>query len=185
MKIIGIDQSINSTGICVRQDSKTRYYIVHADSSLSKKARQFFEDHPKSWFKHLYYPKQQPVKTSSYSDKEQAKAFNISAIGNLIEQIIKKEKPDLVQLEGVSYSSNGNVVDLAGLNYVIRYILTRHQIPFKVISPSELKKRATGNGSAEKAEMIYVWLACDPKMREFESCKIDDVADAYFLTLTE
>ena len=39
-----------------------------------------------------------------------------------------------------------------------------------------------GNGNATKEEMVYLWFKCDKKMEAYKHLKVDDLADAYFLT---
>jgi crossover junction endodeoxyribonuclease RuvC len=66
----------------------------------------------------------------------------------------KGNDADLVALEGFSYGSKGRAVfDIAGLGWVVRLDLHRHGIPYADVSPSSLKKYATGNGNAGKPLM--------------------------------
>ena len=46
----------------------------------------------------------------------------------------------------------------------------------------DLKKRATGNGGADKDEMVWAWRQCDPKIKDVTDIKVDDLADAFFLS---
>lgn len=183
MKILGIDPSLNSTGICLVEDGKAPKYflIVSTNKYKSKKTQDFI-----SGFKHkrlsvFLYNTQEPL-TNSYSDKETAKTYNIISIKNALQNIIKKCKPDAAIMEGVSYGSSGAVADLAGLNYLFRSILYDCSVPLTVVSPNENKKNATGNGAANKEEMIYAWHQCDVIYKDIDKCiKTDDLADAYFL----
>lgn len=136
--------------------------------------------------KYIIYDKQ-VTNSKLYSEKESAKSFNINVISDSIELIIKKEKPDLVFIEGISYGSTGSaaLVDLSGLNFAIRRVLYKLKTKFIVVAPTEVKKNACGNGAAHKDEMIYAWEACDKRLKKYrEQLKFDDLADAYFLAKT-
>lgn len=173
---IGLDLSINSTGICINKDGKCKYYIIA--SKLTKKQQEF--DHK---YVHLIqYDKLQPE--GEYNVKETIKTNNINNIVLEIEKIIKKYKPDQVKIEGISFGSTGSaaLIDLSGLNYMVRKMLIDNNIPFNIISPSQNKKFATGNGSAEKDVMIDAWKRLDKNISNITEIKIDDLADAYFLS---
>lgn len=184
-KIIGIDPSINSTGVCVislnNTKKNTKYYLIQPDNYLSKKKTESFESITKKYLIRYTYTKLS--NEGSYSQKEYNKSLNILSIINNLKVILKKEKPSHAYMEGVSYGSIGSaaLVDLSGLNFCIRCLLDSLKIPFTIVSPTELKKFTTGNGAAQKDEMIYCWLNCDSKMTIYSDFKIDDCADAYFL----
>ena len=174
MTTIGIDQSINSTGICVCEDGDNIYYNI-----VSKMTRTLknFSKAPTFNLNIISYEKSEPG--DNYTSKEVAKTKNIYNIVHIIENIIKYHTPDKLILEGVSYASNGSVVDLAGLNYAIRMIAMKYNIEIIVIPPTTLKKSAISNGQATKDMMIDAW-------KRIENIgdvpiKIDDLADAYFL----
>ena len=179
MKIIGLDLSINSTGICIytKSDSKAtnKYLIISVKDT--KKLREF--SHKKITIE--IYDKKDVSNATDYSSRESVKSYNIYSISKCIEKVIKKEKPDLCIIEGISYSSSGAIADLAGLNYMIRYILEENSIPFKILSPMQNKKLATGNGGADKDLMIDAWKRLDKSISDIKSIKIDDLADAFFL----
>ena len=119
-----------------------------------------------------------------YESKEAAKTLNIFDICEIIDWIFETEKPTCICMEGISYGSAGSasLVDLAGLNYCIRVTALRREIPFHIVSPMSLKKEATGNGGASKEEMVWAWKYCDPNIVKIKEIKIDDLADAFFLS---
>jgi Holliday junction resolvasome RuvABC endonuclease subunit len=62
--------------------------------------------------------------------------------------------PALIVIEGPSYGSKSNTAhQLAGLWWLIYDALTRASHPLAVITPGELKKYATGKGTADKTAM--------------------------------
>lgn len=188
MKTIGLDLSINSTGICVcRNDKPIKYYVIASDVMSKKNQAIASEIDKKLPLKYYIYSKQKPI-SDLYEDKENAKTSNINNIASILNDILKAEKPDHAYIEGISYGSVGSaaLADLAGLNFVIRWVLENRHIPFTIVSPTNNKKNACGNGSADKDEMIYAWEACDNRLKEYRSqLKFDDLADAYFLARTK
>ena len=58
----------------------------------------------------------------------------------------------------------------------------RYGLRMVIVSPTSLKTRATGNGGAEKKEMIWAWKQCDKNIANVTEIKIDDLADAFFLS---
>ena len=65
---------------------------------------------------------------------------------------------------------------------MVRYMLTSLGIPFTIISPTSNKKNATGNGNADKDMMIDAWRRLDHSISDIQDIKIDDLADAFFLS---
>ena len=178
--IIGIDPSINSTGVCINKDGNYTYYII--TSYMTKKMKAF--SHPNIHF--LPYDKQAPSSDSDSSTKEYTKTINIYTICNHLSNILEQYKPDKVNIEGVSYGSVGSaaLVDLSGLNFTIRHICLAKGIDFQVISPTSNKKSFTGNGQADKSVMIDSWKRLDSNITNIDSSiKIDDLADAFALSV--
>ena len=173
MKVIGLDLSINSTGVCVKNDDKYCYYIIVP--KLTKKQQNL---NHKS-LKYLVYEKLESGET--YEEKEYSKSQSIYNIAKQIFKVIKAYKPDLAVIEGISYGSgSGHVADLAGLNFIVRSMLLEQKIPFKIVSPMTNKKFAVGNGGAAKDVIVDSFIHCQPQFKNMQ-VKIDDIADAYFL----
>jgi Holliday junction resolvasome RuvABC endonuclease subunit len=86
-----------------------------------------------------------------------------------------------VAMEAPSFMSKGKVSQLAMLSGAIYYFLLVNDIPVELVTPSRLKKFATGNGRATKEDMFQ---SAPPEVRATVSSKykkVDDVIDAYFL----
>jgi Holliday junction resolvasome RuvABC endonuclease subunit len=83
----------------------------------------------------------------------------------------------LACVEGYSFASKGSsMTDLAELRGVILNVLFRNDVPVDIIAPPTLKKIATGNGRAEKDEMIR------KARRKWKRCPDNDnVADGFWL----
>lgn len=179
MTTIGIDPSLNSTGICINRNGKCKYYII--TSKMTKKMLSFSNQ----YITYSPYIKQDTnKKENEYTQVEYNKAQNIYNICKNIEAIIKEEHPNKVYIEGISYGSLGSaaLVDLSGLNFAIRNTLLDNEIEFEVVSPSQNKKFATGNGAADKELMVFSWLKIEKHLANITEIKIDDLADAYFLS---
>lgn len=178
MITIGIDPSINCTGVCVHEsDTNThKYYMIVGKTT--KKMESFQHDH----IDILNYHKLETNK-GEYQDKEFNKSTNIHRICSLIEYILDVFNPDLVQMEGVSYGSVGSaaLVDLAGLNFAIRMVLMKRNLEFNILAPTSVKKFAVGNGSAEKDVLIASWKKLDRHITDITDIKVDDLADSYFI----
>lgn len=178
MIIIGIDPSINCTGICIYNsltNNHTYYMIV---SKCTKKMREFAADNV-----HIIEYNRQESNKGEYQVKEFNKSNNIYSICTIIRDLIQLYEPDLVQMEGVSYGSRGSaaLVDLAGLNFAIRMTILREDIPFNILAPTSVKKFAVGNGGAEKDVMIASWKKLDKNITNITDIKVDDLADSYFI----
>ena len=84
---------------------------------------------------------------------------------------------DMIAVEGFSYGSRGRGIGFQfGLGYALRIELYKRSIPFLIVTPSQVKKYATGKGNASKDNMIL------PIYRNwgFEHDS-DNVRDAYVL----
>lgn len=184
---IGIDPSINSTGIVIQKENQILFYIVKPNK-LSKKEAEI--EKKVSNFKYVLYNK---IDLSKYKDKnyleEQKKTENLLSISNTIKNIINSNinKTDVVYIveEGISYGSSirtKSVFDLAGLNYLIRSIFfnSNKNTIFFIGTPSEIKKFATGKGNANKEMMKKCFAGIFPEITKIQ--KYDDLADAYFMS---
>lgn len=184
---IGIDPSVNSTGITIINDNNyCQFFIVH-ENKFTKKEKNAALDYC-DIFHYCPYLKEHVADTNNANERELAKAHNLSNIANTIlnkiEEVIRQIKTidniDSVTIciEGISYGSikSSAVMDLAGLNYLIRDRLSNYVL--LVTPPAEIKKFATGQGNANKNLMILTFKETFP---DFELPKIDDVCDSYFM----
>lgn len=191
---IGIDQSINSTGITIQKFDEEvlldkKFYIIH-NSKLTKK--EIAAEEALNNFEYILYDKLEKANSSSNSEYEAFKmrnAINISE--NIIDLIIRNiNKLDKVYIgiEGISFNSTQtkSLIDLAGLSYIIRYNIFKffnshkdNQGELIIFTPGEIKKFATGNGNAKKESMISLFNAMHNELRIIP--KIDDLADSYWI----
>lgn len=176
--VIGIDPSINCTGICVWDEGVNTHTYHMIVSKMTKKMKNFQHGH-------LFIVPYEKIDTKNmgYSDKESAKFHNIYEIVKLVQVVIREKNPSLVIMEGVSYGSMGSaaIVDLCFLNSALRMMLKQNNIPFEIVSPTSLKKFACSNGQAEKDVIVDAWRRLDPRISDINNIKVDDLADSYFL----
>lgn len=185
---IGIDPSINSTGMTIRTDTGfCRFFIIKGDK-LTKKEKNAQSDNSEI-FEYCLYQKENIKDTNNAHERELAKAHNLSTIAdtiyNIIEELLQKFRKTstidsvTICMEGISYGSihSAAVMDLAGLNYLIRDRLHHHTVvgTLLVTPPAEVKRFYTGSGNANKQLMISTFKGSFP---DFDLPKIDDVCDS-------
>ena len=185
---IGIDPSINSTGMTIRTDTGfCRFFIIKGDK-LTKKEKNAQSDNSEI-FEYCLYQKENVKDTNNAHERELAKAHNLSTIAdtiyNIIEELLQQFRKTstidsvTICMEGISYGSihSAAVMDLAGLNYLIRDRLHHHTVvgTLLVTPPAEIKKFFTGDGTAKKLVIINCFKQLYPN---FNLPKIDDVCDS-------
>lgn len=157
-KIIGLDLSINNTGVYL---SNGEYYII--TSKMTKEMSKCMD-----------------VNIIDYEKTDNINK-NLEQISDIIMYIIEKYRPDLVVIEDVSMGStfSRSLIDLTGLNYWVRALLTNNNIKFITVPPTKWKKEMIGNGQATKDLIIDAWKRITKNNISIK--KVDDIADAYFL----
>lgn len=185
---IGIDPSINSTGMTIRTDTGfCRFFIIKGDK-LTKKEKNAQSDNSEI-FEYCLYQKENVKDTNNAHERELAKAHNLSTIAdtiyNIIEELLQQFRKTstidsvTICMEGISYGSihSAAVMDLAGLNYLIRDRLHHHTVvgTLLVTPPAEVKRFYTGSGNANKQLMISTFKGSFP---DFNLPKLDDIADS-------
>lgn len=194
---VGIDQSINSTGVTIQCNGTEHFYIIKGTKLTSKenKAHTTYDN-----FEYVLYNKEDVKDTKNNHEAELIKTKNLIRISRTIVGIIsyyvkQYNKCNVyVCMEGISYQSaqTKSIMDLAGLNYIIRYDLLKYFTAIQeaiahienyqliVATPGEIKKFASGNGSAKKEIMIKLFETSHPNL--YLIPKIDDVADSYWMS---
>lgn len=157
-KIIGLDLSINSTGI---YSSDGKYHII--TSKMTKEMS-----------------KCEGVDIFEYNKVDDINK-NLEQIGDYILYVVEKFKPNLIVIEDVAMGAtfSRSLIDLTGLNYWVRCLLMKNNIRFITVPPTKWKKELIGNGQATKDLIIDAWRRITKNNIKLK--KIDDIADAYFL----
>lgn len=75
-------------------------------------------------------------------------------LGQELEKIIKKYKPDIAAVEKIFFFKNQKTaLQVAEARGIILYLATSHNIPVKEFTPLEIKIALTGYGRAEKMQV--------------------------------
>lgn len=185
---IGIDPSINSTGMTIRTDTGfCRFFIIKGDKLTKKEKNAQLNNY--EIFEYCLYQKENVKDTNNAHERELAKAHNLSTIAdtiyNIIEELLQQFRKTstidsvTICMEGISYGSihSAAVMDLAGLNYLIRDRLHHHTVvgTLLVTPPAEVKRFYTGSGNANKQLMISTFKGSFP---DFDLPKLDDICDS-------
>lgn len=98
-----------------------------------------------------------------------------------IDEMLPGENPAIIAIEGLAFMARNTsaLVQLAGLNYLIRVMLSELGWPFIIVAPTSLKKFITGSGKGDKDMMSMAVY----KNYGFESLD-NNIADAYSLSVT-
>lgn len=185
---VGIDPSINSTGICIWTENTTNIYIVKP-AKLNKKEK--IAEESISNFAYVTYEKIDTKNCDDNIEQEYYKTLNILAIADNVKTVIDDfvhnhniNKVYIIQ-EGISYGSSlrtKSIFDLAGLNYLLRDRFIRNdKFVFRIATPSQIKKFASGNGNCKKEVIINLFLSLFPEYSLVP--KIDDISDAFFMSM--
>lgn len=176
MIVIGIDPSMNSTGLCIRENGHYKYKLI--STHPTKKMLKLSEQMPN--LDVIVVNKEPPAKGVQQAINA---SKNISYIMYYVWFYLLLYKPDYVVIEAPAFNATGRVADLAGLNHAIRLECIKMKIPFYPISPTTVKMHTVGNGQATKEMMIQTWLELFPDYKPLEKMKIDDLADAWALAV--
>ena len=201
---IGIDPSINSTGICIQKYDgnikiKEEFIIIKPGDTEKPESKWLVKkekvaEESLSNFQYCFYPKMDltPYKELDNNFGEYWKSWNMIMCAKTIYDVINeftKDNPKYISIviEGISYGSTQrtkSIFDLAGLNYLIREKFIGKEIGttnviFTIATPAEIKKFASGKGNNNKDIMIDMFLGSH---KEFSILpKIDDIADSFFM----
>ena len=78
----------------------------------------------------------------------------IGLIGDRLDQLITRVKPDAIALERVYADVNvRSVMGTAQISGVALYLARKHRIPIHLHTPTEVKAAVTGSGRAAKAQV--------------------------------
>lgn len=113
--------------------------------------------------------------------KEASFAERLYEIGSDIEKLLQQFSPSVLFLEKIFFGTNKNtVLPVSEARGIIRYFAQKYNSSVQEIAPSSVKKRITGYGYADKAQMIQ---AVTLLLSLPEPPSPDDVADALAIAL--
>ncbi|MBQ3416149.1 MAG: hypothetical protein IJH39_12610 [Clostridia bacterium] len=191
---VGIDPSMNSSGVtCLAYEDgkliREMFYIIKPDK-LTKRENEAEQANLKR-FMYVLYQKPEYDKENNH-EVEYNKILIFKQILEDIEEVVKKFIHQItysgiynlyVCQEGISYGSASrtkSVFDLAGLNFLLRMMVITKLRPtyFLIATPSEIKKKTSGNGNCKKEVMIDLFKAI---YSDFNLPKLDDIADSFWM----
>ena len=188
---VGIDPSINSTGVTINiwenNSLFTEVFYIIKGNKLTKKEQKVTEDDDLNKVIYSTYEKIDIKDAHDSHELELIKTKNLLNIVNVISHIITVYSKHCdyiyVGMEGLSYGSSvrtRSIYELAGLNYLIRNeLMTKHMCKLYILPPTEVKKFATGIGNCSKDAVINVFSSTFPNLLKIP--KIDDIADSWFI----
>ena len=198
---VGIDPSINSTGICIIKydgDKKIREDFIilkpynkekPEEKQLNKKEKKAQENMSIN-FEYIFYEYEDYLIYTDNLFSEYWKSVNMVNLVTKIKEIVadytkdNRESLDIL-IEGISYGSKNrtkSIFDLAGLNYMVRnYFVERDWCNFWIATPTSIKKFATGNGLAKKELMLNIFEKTHPEYMIIP--KLDDISDAWHMAI--
>lgn len=187
--------------------------VIVNGNKLSTKEHQKIEkilrDFKKSYEYHFYYL---PPEILEGKNKEEIKTEQFYHILKIMEGILKKfknryhqpnrgRKIEKINIESIAFQASGTIDVLSGINYGTRLLVKNifnntgkgdMEIPkLCLISPNSLKLQASGYGTSDKTIITDLFLDSlknNPDNNAWVEptlllSKIDDIADAYFLSL--
>ena len=197
---VGIDPSINSTGICVKKydgsNKVSEYFVILKPGYRQKPKEKWLTKKEKIANESLVnfsYEFYNAEELNVYEDmthfQEYWKSFNMINGANKVKDIVNKYTKDnpekiFITIEGISYGSSirtKSIYDLAGFNYLIREkFIEEENIVFTIATPKEIKKFASGNGNAQKDLLVNMFTIVFPEFSIIP--KLDDICDAWFMS---
>ena len=162
---MGLDLSINSTGVCFNNGDDVIYCNIVP--KITRNQRRNESDR---------------LMMIEYNKIDGNDDHNIYEICRIVENLIEEYNINKVVMEAPAFQAHGrSTITLAGLNYSIRQMLMRVVVEYETVQPTTLKKWFTGNGMADKGMMVRCWKVLDPIANTLKAMKIDDLADSYAL----
>jgi hypothetical protein len=173
MLIAGIDYSLNGPAVCVFHGSeyfafdRCQFYYL---TDIKKNASTFFGNIQGQLFKDY---KEECERYDSISD------WVMGVVGEC----------EQVAIEGYAYGAQGRVFHIAENTGILKYKLYEASIPLEVVTPSHVKKLASGKGNADKTMMYESFLketgiklkdTISPNKKDIGN-PVSDIVDAYYI----
>lgn len=178
-KIIGIDYSLTSPGICFFEGTDFSFQNCNFAGISSKKKFAdgvFWNDQ----IQLFSYP--------PYDADNQIERFD--KISEMFIGMIEKFDPDFVCIEGLSMGSkSGKILDIAENAGIMKYKLYKSGYTVYKVPPTTIKKFATGKGNSKKEAIYDCFLEeTGQDMQKFFAPKakkignpVSDIVDSYYI----
>lgn len=173
MKIAGIDYSLNGPAVCIFEGKehfvfeKCSFYFL---TSVKKNACRFLTN--------IY---------GRMFDDYTEECERYDTISDWLIELIKD--CDQIAIEDYAYNAQGRVFHIAENTGILKYKCYQNSIPVEVVSPSHVKKIATGKGNADKIMMYeYFVKETNIKLKNIISPNkkdignpVSDIIDSYYI----
>ena len=164
MKVfIGIDLSLNSTGICIIKENTIKVIsIFKTENNIEKifEKKDHFSLLKKCGDVKIILEGKKNISNEEYHVKERSKILSFIRLNELIINSIKEEitEETYIGMEGISFGSTGNsLVDISMVTGILRKDLINNlggnTERFFVLPPTSIKKFA-GKGNFKKIDMF-------------------------------
>lgn len=152
--VLGLDISLNSPGIAVRDISNNRVFLFFFTQRKREAGFTYSTD-----FSENPNPFHVTIEGIEF-DKDDEKERKIDVIRRALEDVIAKFKPTRAVIEDYAYSASTScITQLAEIGGVVRNVLYRNNTPFTTVAVSSLKKGFAGHGAATKEKMYEAYIA--------------------------
>lgn len=200
MNILGIDQSISGTGVCII-DTDT-HNIIHAEAiPTSNNLLKMLTLHP-DFINYLDIPVPDLIDMETMKLTKKAKdlteddkamlsvpqTLRMNYIVGRITKLLKEHRVVFAGIEGLSFGGAGRVIDLAKLAGRIHQRLDDMGVTYIEYPPTEIKKFA-GKGNFSKEQMaeavpddvLETLLGYTARDRKGKPQNLEDIVDAYWI----
>lgn len=180
---IGIDHSINSTGVCIEHDGSCRWLLVTAGEKPDKTSRKLSELNDVTV---ITYERT----GDNLVDGQRVGKIIVDSIKEL--QRIWKDNELSVIKEDYAYSAQWNtLVQLVEHSSLMVYTIESsfNKLAVHKVSPTTVKKFATGNGRSDKTQMHLAF--CNEQIngpfhnfcQQYNKAQthVNDLIDAYYI----
>ena len=173
--VAGIDYSLNGPCVCVFQGLANQFTIKQCSFYFLTNTKKLAQVYNYRFHGQLF---------NEYSHECQ----RYNSISDWA--VEKVQGCDYVGLEGYAYGASGRAIFQIAENCgLLKYKLWEQRIPIEIISPSSVKKQATGKGNANKETMVKSFKTHTgvdlqkliTPSRSGVGSPVSDIADAFFI----
>ena len=174
--LVGIDPSINGTGVVVQNGKDLEDFAILIFCSTKKEFKTYSGLEDVNIF---------PIKSIDKKLYLVNRAIITSKIITKFIRVITWYRKCVIILLNYAYGASGRMASIGEFIGILKYelLINGHQI--KSYAPTSIKKFASGKGNANKARMVECFLETEmgkslpEKISKFKS--FQDIADAYFI----
>lgn len=200
MTVIGVDFSLNSTGITIHKDNTYIFYNIFNQTVKDFNKSEKYRNHRMISNYVNLIPINRNIDKTTYQTQEYDKLVDADKLTNTIIEIVSQWEASstTIIIEGFSFGSKSNsYIDLVEYQSILRFKLQSLKYNLVILSPSEIKKAVTGKGNAKKEDVIKAVIKEIGESNDFirfiknnqknftkDIKPIDDICDSLAITLS-